>query len=115
MTWATRFRIREYVKGSLWVLPLVGAVLGGLLAELLARAGEAGPWNYSASTASTFLSAVVGATAALTGFVITVTVLVVQMAIGTFSARYMRLWFRDRMLKTTLALLIGTLTFSFGL
>jgi uncharacterized membrane protein len=115
MTWASRFAVREYVKGSLWVLPLVGAVLGGLLAEALADLGASGPWDYSASTASTFLSAVVGATAALTGFVITVTVLVVQMAIGTFSARYMRLWFRDRMLKATLALLIGTLTFSFGL
>jgi uncharacterized membrane protein len=114
MSWATRFAVREYVKGSLWVLPLVGAVLGGLLAEALADVGG-GPWEYSASTASTFLSAVVAATAALTGFVITVTVLVVQMAIGTFSARYMRLWFRDRMLKATLALLIGTLTFSFGL
>ena len=61
------------------------------------------------------LSAIVGATAALTGFVVTVTVLVVQMATGTFSARYMRLWYRDRMLKAVLALLIGTLTFSFSL
>jgi len=50
-----------------------------------------------------------------TGFVVTVTVLVVQMATGTFSARYMRLWYRDRMLKALLALLIGTLTFSFAL
>jgi len=36
-----------------------------------------------------------GAVAALTGFVVTVTVLVVQMASGTFSPRYMRLWYRD--------------------
>ena len=42
-------------------------------------------------------------------------VLVVQMATGTFSARYMRLWYRDRMLKAVLALLIGTLAFSFAL
>ena len=61
------------------------------------------------------LSAIVGATAALTGFVVTVTVLVVQMATGTFSARIMRLWFRDRLLKMTLAVLVGTLTFSFSL
>jgi len=47
--------------------------------------------------------------------VVTVTVLVVQMATGTFSARYMRLWYRHRMLKATLAVLIGTLTFSFSL
>jgi uncharacterized membrane protein len=39
----------------------------------------------------------------------------VQMATGTFSARYMRLWYRDPMLKWLLALLIGTLAFSFGL
>ena len=58
--------------------------------------------------------AIIGATAALTGFVVTVTVLVVQMATGTFSARIMRLWFRDRILKVTLAVLVGTLTFSFA-
>ena len=60
------------------------------------------------------LTAIIGATAALTGFVVTVTVLVVQMATGTFSARIMRLWFRDRILKVTLAVLVGTLTFSFA-
>src|SRR5262249_10449468 len=37
------------------------------------------------------------------------------MATGTFSARYMRIWYRDRMLKTVLAFLIGTLTFSFAM
>ena len=61
------------------------------------------------------LAAIVGAMAALTGFVVTVTTLVVQMATGTFSARYMRLWYRDRMLKVLLALLVGTLAFSFSL
>ena len=71
-------------------------------------------WQYSPSTASAVLTAIVGATAALTGFVVTVTVLVVQMATGTFSARIMRLWFRDRILKVTLAVLVGTLTFSFA-
>ena len=61
------------------------------------------------------LAAIVGAMAALTGFVVTVTTLVVQMATGSFSARYMRLWYRDRMLKVLLALLVGTLAFSFSL
>jgi Predicted membrane protein (DUF2254) len=45
------------------------------------------------------LSAIASAVAALTGFVVTVTVLVVRMATGTFSARYIRLWYRDRVLK----------------
>ena len=72
-------------------------------------------FTYSASTASTVLSSIVGGAAALTGFVVTVTVLVVQMATGTFSARYMRLWYRDRTLKALLALLVGALSFSFTL
>jgi uncharacterized membrane protein len=119
VSWSTRFRVRQYLLGSLWVLPLVGAVLGvvlGSLESLVEKDIHLPPsLTYSASTASTLLSAVVGATAALTGFVVTATVLVVQMATGTFSARYMRLWYRDRLLKVSLALLVGTLGFSFAL
>jgi uncharacterized membrane protein len=58
---------------------------------------------------------VVAASVGLTGFVVTVTVLVVQLATGTFSPRYMRLWYRDSVLKATLAVLVGALAFSFTL
>ena len=117
MTWGIGFRVREYVKGSLWLVPLIGGLLGIALAEvgLWLDANVAVPrdWEYSAATATAVLSAIVGAVAALTGFVVTVAVLVVQMATSTFSARYMRLWYRDRMLKGLLAVLIGTLLFAF--
>lgn len=101
------------------MLPLIGGLLGVLLGTVdvqIERSVDVPPyWQYSASTASSVLTTIVGATAALTGFVVTVTVLVVQMATGTFSARYMRLWYRDPMLKAVLATLLGTLTFSFAL
>jgi uncharacterized membrane protein len=119
MTWRRVFRIRLYVRDSLWVLPLVGAVLGAVLGSVDIQIDQSThvstQFQYSASTATAVLAAIVGATAALTGFVVTVTTLVVQMATGTFSARYMRLWYRDRMLKILLALLVGTLAFSFSL
>jgi uncharacterized membrane protein len=119
VSWATRFRVRQYVTGSLWVLPLVGAVLGVALGSTDVLVDKAvhlpAEFNYSSSTASTVLSSIVGGAAALTGFVVTVTVLVVQMATQTFSARYMRLWYRDRVLKALLAMLVGTLSFSFTL
>lgn len=119
MSWATRFRIREYLHDSMWVLPLLGIVVGGVLGVVDVQIDKSihlpSSWTYSPSTATTVLSAIVGALAALTGFVVTVTVLVVQMVIGTFSARYMRLWYRDPMLKAVLTVLIGTLTFSFSL
>ena len=118
MTWARRFRRRESLRESLWLIPIVGAVLGGVVGVVVSVAdeqiGTPSLWQYSPSTASAVLTAIIGATAALTGFVVTVTVLVVQMATGTFSARIMRLWFRDRLLKATLAVLVGTLTFSFA-
>lgn len=119
MTWRKVFRGRLYIRDSLWVLPLAGALLGAVLAVVDIRIDQSVHPNpqlqYSASTASAVLAAIVGATAALTGFVVTVTTLVVQMATGTFSARYMRLWYRDRILKVLLALLVGTLSLSFSL
>lgn len=119
MSWATSFRIRQYLRGSLWVVPLLGGVLGAILGGVDIAVDKSihlpSGLTYSSSTASTVLSTLVGASSALTGFVVTVTVLVVQMATGTFSARYMRLWYRDAMLKWVLALLVGTLAFSFGL
>ena len=119
MTWATRNRVQQYVRDSLWIWPLLGVLLGLLGALIVVKIDQGvdlpAQWRYSPSTASTVLSAIIGAMAALTGFVVTVTVLVVQMVIGSFSARYMRLWYRDPMLKGTLALLAGTLAFSFSL
>ena len=119
MTWSTRFRIRQYLKGSIWLVPFIGGVLGAVLGLVEPRLDEAvslpQSWQYSPSTATAVLAAIIGATAALTGFVVTVTVLAVQMAIDTFSARYMRLWYRDRALKAVLAVLIATLAFSFAL
>ena len=101
MTWSGTFRRRQYLRSTLWVWPVIVT--------------PPAFWQYSPSIATTMLSTIVGASAALTGFVVTVAVLVVQMAIGTFSARYMRLIYRDPVLKAVLALLIGTTTFSLSL
>ena len=119
MTWSASFRLRQELRGSLWVLPLLGGILGALLGDagrLLDRTVELPSyWTYSSSTAATVLATIVGAMVALTGFALTVSVLGVQMATGTFSARYMRILLRDPMLKSLLAVLAGTTTFSFAL
>ena len=117
--WAPDFKTRQYLKGSLWFLPLLGGITGavlGLLEPVLTRRiAVPESLEYSAATASVLLASIVGATAALTGFVVTVSVLVVQMATSNFSARYMRLWYRDKILQILLAMLVGTFTFSFTL
>ncbi|MER7661061.1 MULTISPECIES: DUF2254 domain-containing protein [unclassified Streptomyces] len=118
-SWASVFRLRQYVKASLWILPLFGIVLGVLLAECAIVADGVdwppGGWRYSATTASGVLSSIVGAMVALLGFVVTIGVLVVQQATGTLSPRYMRLWYRDRLQKVVLATFTGTFAFAFSL
>ena len=119
MSWAARFELRQYLKGSLWVLPLLGGLLGTVLAQVALLVDGAvrlpSAWNYSGSTASGVLTAIVGAMVALIGFVVTIGVLVVQQATGTLSPRYMRLWYRDRLQKAVLATFAGTFTFAFSL
>jgi uncharacterized membrane protein len=119
VAWDVLFRARQYLRGSLWILPVIGGVIGALAAALVADVGTIFEipkgLRYSAGTAEAVLAAVVAASVGLTGFVVTVSVLIVQMATGTFSARYMRLFYRDRVLKAVLAVLVGTMTFSYGL
>ncbi|MFC5799799.1 DUF2254 domain-containing protein [Streptomyces formicae] len=123
VSWATLFRLRQYTKASLWILPLLGLVVGALLADAsvwldrrLDGSVRMPPgWQYSATTASGVLSSIVGSMVALLGFVVTIGVLVVQQATGTLSPRYMRLWYRDRLQKAVLATFTGTFAFAFSL
>jgi uncharacterized membrane protein len=115
LRWSVRFRIRQYIKNSLWLLPLIAGLGGLVLAELiywLDTRSDLAVLQYSPETATAVVSATIAAAVSLTGFVVTVTVLGVQQATGIFSPRYMRLWYRDGRLKLVLAELVGTLMFS---
>ncbi|MEU0370683.1 DUF2254 domain-containing protein [Streptomyces sp. NPDC006283] len=119
MSWSSLFRLRQYAKASLWIVPLFGMALGVILAECAITADGVdwtpSGWRYSATTASSVLSSIVGAMVALLGFVVTIGVLVIQQATGALSPRYMRLWYRDRLQKTVLATFTGTFAFAFSL
>ena len=41
MSWGVLFRIRQYLKGSLWFFPLIGAILGPLAAVIVHQADGA--------------------------------------------------------------------------
>ena len=118
-SWAARFQRRQRLKGSLWVIPLVFAIVGPVLAEITLALDNhvelPAEWQYTESTASTVLSAIVGAMVGLTGFVVAFGVLIIQMATQTLSPRFMRLWYRDGLQKAVLGIFVGTLTFSLAL
>jgi len=116
-SWATTFGLRQHLRQSLWAVPLLGTAVGVALALLdLQLEGSVrlpSGWSYSASTASALLSAVAAAMIGLVGLVVTIGVLVVQMATGTLSPRFMRLWYRDRLQKVVLASFTATFAFSY--
>lgn len=118
-SWAFWFQLRQYVKGSLWVVPAVGGLLGPFLALLDLwvddRIDLPDALTYTASSASGILTAIVGAMVGLLGFVVTIGVLVVQTATNTLSPRFMRIWYRDPLQKAVLATFAGTFTFAFTL
>ena len=119
MSWAIRFQLRQHVRQSLWLVPLFGTVVGAAAAQLdlwlEGRVSMPPGWTYPASTATGLLSAVAGAMIGLLGLVVTIGVLVVQMATGTLSPRFMRLWYRDRLQKLVLGSFTATFAFSFSL
>ncbi|WP_405065910.1 DUF2254 domain-containing protein [Kribbella sp. NBC_01510] len=119
MSLAGAFRARQFVRQSLWVVPLLGGVAGVALSGVdlwVEGLIDLPPsWSYSAATANSVLSAAAAAMVGLIGFVVTIGVLVVQMATGTLSPRFMRLWYRDRLQKFVLAAFTATFTFAFAL
>lgn len=118
-SWAAIFELRQRLRQSLWVIPLLGTVVGVGAAQLdLLLEGQIPlpvTWTYTASTASAMLSAVAAAMVGLVGLVVTIGVLVVQMATGTLSPRFMRLWYRDRLQKLVLASFTATFAFAYVL
>ena len=119
LSWAANFQFRQHVRQSLWAAPLVGTLVGlglaGLDLWLEPRVDVPVGWTYSAGAASSVLTSVAAAMVGLVGLMVTVGVLVVQMATGTLSPRFMRLWYRDRLQKLVLAAFTATCAFAYAL
>ncbi len=117
--WAVAFKARQRLKGSLLVVPVLGGVLGALVAEACIRWDAVHPpplgWVYSPTVAQDILTTIVGAMVSLFGFVVAIGLLVVQVATSSLSPRFMRLWYRDRLQKMVLATFVGTIVLAFSL
>ena len=116
--WSGMFRLRQGIRGSLWFVPLLGGMAGVVVAQLAIRADSLltlpMTWQYPAGAAQGILTTIVGAMVSLLGLVVAIGVLVVQIATGTLSPRFMRLWYWDRLQKFVLATFVGTITLAFS-
>jgi uncharacterized membrane protein len=112
-------RVLENMTSSLLALPVLFTVLAVLLAALLLSVEpEADPevvgflFPGSADSARAILGAIIASTITLAGLVFSITMLVLQLASSQYSPRTLRTFLADRNSHFTLAMFVGTFTYS---
>lgn len=117
MNWNHRFRLGQFRRNSLWLLPVIAVAAAIVTTELIAwldgRIELPQNLTFQNSTANTMLSAIVAASISLTGFMLTIFVLVVQISGSAYSPRTLLFVFRSRQLQVAIALFLATTTFAF--
>lgn len=107
-----RFRLAHYLKTSLWFIPLL-CILAGIVISLVATSiddGELIPQSISGDpdAALLILYLIAFAMLTLTGLVLSLLVVAVQLAMGTFSPRIVRQILQDRPSQLAIGLFAGT-------
>jgi uncharacterized membrane protein len=117
MSWKRKFLLRQYWRNSLWIIPVLCAVFGGLLALAIVSIDKR--WNvfssltYDEGLATSLLAALLGATVSFSGFVFTMLLLVPQFSGSQLSARVLQLIYRDIKLKLTFGAFVGPMVYIF--
>jgi uncharacterized membrane protein len=117
MSWKRKFLLRQYWRNSLWIIPVLCAVFGGLLALSIVAIDKR--WNvfssltYDEGLATALLAALLGATVSFSGFVFTMLLLVPQFSGSQLSARVLQLIYRDTKLKLTFGAFVGPMVYIF--
>ncbi|GAB3546294.1 DUF2254 domain-containing protein [Arthrobacter tumbae] len=112
-----RFELKHWLKTRMWVIPVL-FVLGGVALSWLFVAidpeGTLVPQSISGdpTAAMQILYLISFAMLTLTGLVLSLLVLVVQLAMGSFSPRIVRQILQDRPSQCAIGLFAGTFTFS---
>ena len=114
-SWRTRFLLREWVAGSLFVIPTLYMAVALALAESLARiegSRDILSLNFENDTARTFYSAVAAGMIAFTGLVVSIAVVVVQFGASQYTPRLVSRFRRDPIVKHALGAFIAPAIFS---
>lgn len=117
MPWNRRFKLEEFRKNSLWLVPVAAVVILIAAQRLVSRLDQ--HWSspthltFTPSTASTMLSAILSASISLIGFMLTILVLVVQISGSSYSPRTLLFVFRNQQLKLSIGMFVGTTAFAF--
>jgi uncharacterized membrane protein len=111
-----RDAFREYLTGSLWVLPGISAVLALVAGFILSRipVGPGSPLAFrgTADDARTLLSNVTSTVVTVIALVLGLTVVALQLSSTQFSPRLLRSFLRDRPTQVVLSTFVATFAYS---
>jgi uncharacterized membrane protein len=111
----TGFRVRHVLRTSLWFVPVLCVLAGvalsfGTIALDRAAGGSVVPQSLSGDSdaALAILTTVAASMVTLTGLVLTITMVVVQLAMGQFTPRVLRTILRDRPSQMAIGVFVAT-------
>lgn len=114
MLWLQRFRIRSFLRNTVWFPPLLGMVGAIILHKLVRMVDLAVGWEASVSSdgARSFLSTLSASMFTFIVFVFSILLLSVQLASAQLTPRIIALFYRSLVLKFSLTFFVFAFTFS---
>jgi uncharacterized membrane protein len=117
MGWLLRYRIKLYIRNSIWFFPALSIVAGLVTVALLTRYERAQGWEMKVSreTARAIMGTVAASMFSLVVLVSSAILVAVQLASAQLTPRIIAMIYRNPVRKFVLAVFVFTFTFSVGL
>jgi uncharacterized membrane protein len=115
MTWLTRYRVRQYLRSSLFLAPSASILAAIAFAPAVRWIDDRTHWTllgFGSGGASAVVSALSSSLLALIVFAFSILLLAIQIAGGQLSPRVIASIFRARLLKVTLSAFVFSYTYS---
>jgi len=114
MSWLRRYRIRLYLRNSIWVWPAISIVAALISVAVLVRVEWRLGWQMriNPDTARAIMATVAGSTFTLVVLVSSTVLVAVQLASAQLTPRIIAMIYRSPYRKLALALFVFTFTFS---
>jgi uncharacterized membrane protein len=114
MTWLQRYRVRHFLRNSIWVFPVTALVGAMLVVRLLHWLEQRMGWveDLNPDTMRSVLGALAGSMFTFIVFVCSSLLLVVQLASAQLTPRMIGVLFQDSVTKLTLSMFVFTFAFA---
>ena len=114
MSWIQRYKLRHYVRNSVWIMPVFGMVAALVLVNCLHWIEERTGWQsgFDPAAAMALFSTLAGSMLTFIVFLSSSLLLVMQLASAQLSPRIIGVVFRDRVTRSALTLFCFTFAFT---